>query len=142
MRLFIEQSNDLAPLSPSRSWLDCTTNTSGYDFRKEQVRLGRIAHVRSTAPLTPRAEVAQSPRHVGEVPTGDMALIGSDDNRAFSSGPTGMQASQQCRVKFGWHAAVPKSRSLYARSARHHSRISPSTCCSWASCQGQYTASW
>jgi hypothetical protein len=32
----IEQSNDLAPLSPSRSWLDCITNTSGYDFRKGQ----------------------------------------------------------------------------------------------------------
>ena len=27
---------DLAPLSPFRSWLDCTTNTSGYDFRKGQ----------------------------------------------------------------------------------------------------------
>ena len=37
MRPCIEQSNDLAPLSPFRSWLDCTTNTSGYDFRKGQV---------------------------------------------------------------------------------------------------------
>lgn len=36
MRPCIEQSNDLAPLSPFRSWLDCTTNTSGYDFRKGQ----------------------------------------------------------------------------------------------------------
>ena len=36
MRPCIEQSNDLAPLSPSRCWLDCTTNTSGYDFRKGQ----------------------------------------------------------------------------------------------------------
>jgi hypothetical protein len=33
----IEQSNALAPSSPFRSWLDCTTNTSGYDFRKGQV---------------------------------------------------------------------------------------------------------
>jgi hypothetical protein len=31
MRLCIEQSNDLAPLSPFRSWLGCITNTSGYD---------------------------------------------------------------------------------------------------------------
>ena len=37
MRPCIEQSNDLEPLSPFRSWLDCTTNTSGYDFRKGQV---------------------------------------------------------------------------------------------------------
>jgi hypothetical protein len=36
MRPRIEPSNDLAPLSPFRSWLDCTTNTSGYDFRKGQ----------------------------------------------------------------------------------------------------------
>jgi transposase InsO family protein len=35
-RRCIEQSNDLAPLSPFRSWLDCITNTSGYDFRKGQ----------------------------------------------------------------------------------------------------------
>jgi hypothetical protein len=34
MRLCIEQSNDLAPLPLFPSWLDCTTNTSGYDFRK------------------------------------------------------------------------------------------------------------
>jgi SEC-C motif len=34
MRPCIEQSNDLVPLSPFRSWLDCITNTSGYDFRK------------------------------------------------------------------------------------------------------------
>src|SRR5262249_21516628 len=34
MRPCIEQSNDLAPLSPFPSWLDCITNTSGYDFRK------------------------------------------------------------------------------------------------------------
>ena len=32
------------------------------------VRLGRIGHVRSTAALSPRAEVTQSPRHVGHVP--------------------------------------------------------------------------
>src|SRR5680860_1332415 len=36
MRPCIEQSNALAPLSPFRSWLDCTTNTSGYDFRKDR----------------------------------------------------------------------------------------------------------
>jgi NADH dehydrogenase FAD-containing subunit len=33
--------NDLAPLSPFRSWLGCITNTSGYDFRKGQVPRGR-----------------------------------------------------------------------------------------------------
>src|SRR6478672_11713183 len=37
MRLCIERSNDLAPLPPFPSWLDCTTNTSGYAFRKGQV---------------------------------------------------------------------------------------------------------
>jgi hypothetical protein len=37
MRPCIEQFNDLAPLLPFRSWLDCTTNTSGYDFQKGQV---------------------------------------------------------------------------------------------------------
>ena len=36
MRRCIEPSNDLAPLSPFRYWLDCITNTSGYDFRKGQ----------------------------------------------------------------------------------------------------------
>ena len=36
MRPCIEQSNALAPSSPFRSWLDCTTSTSGYDFRKGQ----------------------------------------------------------------------------------------------------------
>ena len=36
MRPCIEQSNVLAPSSPFRSWLDCTTNTSGYNFRKGQ----------------------------------------------------------------------------------------------------------
>jgi hypothetical protein len=36
MRLCIERSNDLAPLPPFPFWLDCTTNTSGYDFRKGQ----------------------------------------------------------------------------------------------------------
>jgi hypothetical protein len=36
MRPFIEQSNDLAPSLPFRSWLDCTTNTAGYNFRKGQ----------------------------------------------------------------------------------------------------------
>jgi hypothetical protein len=33
----IKLSNDLAPLSPFRSWLGCITNSSGYDFRKGQV---------------------------------------------------------------------------------------------------------
>jgi hypothetical protein len=37
MRHCIEQSNDLARLSPFRSWLGCIINTSGYDFRKGQV---------------------------------------------------------------------------------------------------------
>ena len=36
MRPCTEQPNDLAPLSPFRSWLGCITNTSGYDFRKGQ----------------------------------------------------------------------------------------------------------
>ena len=30
------QSNALAPSLPFQSWLDCTTNTSGYSFRKGQ----------------------------------------------------------------------------------------------------------
>ena len=37
MRLFIEQPNDRAPLSPFRSWPGCITNTFGCDFRKGQV---------------------------------------------------------------------------------------------------------
>jgi hypothetical protein len=36
MRRCIDQSSDLAPLSPFRSWLDCIINMSGYDFRKGQ----------------------------------------------------------------------------------------------------------
>lgn len=36
MRPCIEQSNDLALLSPFPSWLGCIINTSGYDFRKGQ----------------------------------------------------------------------------------------------------------
>jgi hypothetical protein len=44
IRPCIEPSNDLAPLLPFRSWLDCTTNTSGYDFRKGQVQ--RVIAVR------------------------------------------------------------------------------------------------
>jgi hypothetical protein len=32
----IERSNAQAPSSPCRFWLDCTTNTSGYDFQKGQ----------------------------------------------------------------------------------------------------------
>jgi hypothetical protein len=36
MRLCIERSNDLVTLPPFRFWLDCTINTSGYDFRKGQ----------------------------------------------------------------------------------------------------------
>jgi DNA-binding CsgD family transcriptional regulator len=36
MRLCIERSKALATLPPFRSWLDCTINTSGYDFRKGQ----------------------------------------------------------------------------------------------------------
>jgi D-alanine-D-alanine ligase-like ATP-grasp enzyme len=42
MRLCIERSNDLAPLPPFPSWLDCTTNTSGYDFRKGQLPIAEI----------------------------------------------------------------------------------------------------
>src|SRR5262245_33700009 len=33
----VGRPNYLAPLSAFRSWLDCITNTSGYDFRKGQV---------------------------------------------------------------------------------------------------------
>jgi hypothetical protein len=40
MRLCIERSNDLATLPPFPSWLDCTTNTSGYHFRKGQLSIG------------------------------------------------------------------------------------------------------
>ena len=40
---------DLAPLSRFRSWLDCTTNTSGYDFRKGQVNDCRIAITHAAA---------------------------------------------------------------------------------------------
>jgi hypothetical protein len=36
MRRYIDPSNTLAPSSPFPSWLDYTTNTSGYDFRKGQ----------------------------------------------------------------------------------------------------------
>jgi hypothetical protein len=42
MRELIEQFNDLAPLSPFRSWLDCTINTSGCDFRKGQAVGGSL----------------------------------------------------------------------------------------------------
>ena len=38
----IEPSNDLASLSPFRSWLGCITNTSGYDFRKGQLLASEI----------------------------------------------------------------------------------------------------
>jgi hypothetical protein len=34
----VEQSNGLVPLSLFPSWQGCITNTSGYDFRKGQVR--------------------------------------------------------------------------------------------------------
>ncbi len=46
MRPCIEQTSDLALLSPFRSWPDCITNTSGYDFRKGQGHFGgsRVAH--------------------------------------------------------------------------------------------------
>ena len=44
MRRCIEPSNDLAPLSPFRYWLDCITNTSGYDFRKGQA--ARVNYLR------------------------------------------------------------------------------------------------
>jgi hypothetical protein len=36
----LHRANDLAPLSLFQSWLDCTTNTSEYDFRKGQVAMG------------------------------------------------------------------------------------------------------
>jgi hypothetical protein len=36
MRLRTDRSNDLAPLSAFQSWLDCTINTSGCNFRKGQ----------------------------------------------------------------------------------------------------------
>jgi hypothetical protein len=45
MRPRIEPSNDLALSSPFRSWLDCITNTSGYDFRKGQVMLDALASI-------------------------------------------------------------------------------------------------
>jgi hypothetical protein len=53
MRPHIEQFNALALLSPFRSWLDCTINTSGYDFRKGQALLAawveRIATISTEA---------------------------------------------------------------------------------------------
>ena len=45
MRPGIEQSNALAPSSPFPSWLDCTTNTSGYDFRKGQLLVFAKGHL-------------------------------------------------------------------------------------------------
>ena len=58
MRACIEPSNTLAPLSPFRSWLGCTTTTSGYDFRKGQVlprqRFRRAVKQRPRRTLTPR----------------------------------------------------------------------------------------
>jgi len=50
MRPHIEQSNGLASLSPFQSWPDCTTNTSGYDFRKGQD--GGTAHEAAKARLS------------------------------------------------------------------------------------------
>jgi hypothetical protein len=47
----IEQSNDLAPLSPFRFWLDCITNTSGYDFGNE---IWRARTQRTSKFLTPK----------------------------------------------------------------------------------------
>jgi Putative PD-(D/E)XK phosphodiesterase (DUF2161) len=46
MRPRIEPSNDLALSSPFQSWLDCTTDTSGYDFRKGQDFYKVRSHVR------------------------------------------------------------------------------------------------
>src|SRR5262249_4804412 len=60
MRPCIEQSNDLAPLSPFPSWLDCITNTSGYDFRKGQAE-GAI-------PIGPFLDLA---RRQGRAPAAD-----------------------------------------------------------------------
>jgi hypothetical protein len=37
MHACIEQSNGPVPLWPFRSWPGCIINTSGYDFRNEQV---------------------------------------------------------------------------------------------------------
>jgi len=37
MRLCIERFNAPTQFLPFRSWPDCITNTSGYDFRKGQV---------------------------------------------------------------------------------------------------------
>jgi hypothetical protein len=48
MRRYIAPSNDLAPLSPFRSWLDCTTNTSGYDFGKDSHFCKREADKQAT----------------------------------------------------------------------------------------------
>jgi hypothetical protein len=63
MRPCIEPSNDLAPLSPFRSWLDCTTNTSGYDLRKGQEReLARTVLSRAPAPSPWVRRQARRPR--------------------------------------------------------------------------------
>jgi len=56
MRPCIEQSNDLALLSPFPFWLGCIINTSGYDFRKGQLSVPFVCAF-SVGPGGPKARV-------------------------------------------------------------------------------------
>src|SRR5450830_888467 len=60
MRRQVGQSSDLVASSPFPYWAGCTTNTSGYDFRKGQVD----AHFFFTPPPTPTGTSSGSNRPV------------------------------------------------------------------------------
>src|SRR5678815_1761002 len=60
----VEQSDGLVPLSLFPSWQGCITNTSGYDFRKGQVkRTCRFALQMSA--FGPKADIACTPFFTG-----------------------------------------------------------------------------
>src|SRR5680860_207642 len=61
MRLRTDRSNDLAPLSAFRSWLDCTINTSGCNFRKGQVARANKRFVETKT--LEAAELPDTPSH-------------------------------------------------------------------------------
>jgi hypothetical protein len=69
MRPCIERSNDLATLSPFRSWLDCTINTSGYDFPKGQPLLPPTAVFRRENREFRLARRRRLSKFTGEEPT-------------------------------------------------------------------------
>ena len=67
MRRCIEQSNNLALLSPFPSWLGCIINTSGYDFRKGQaLEMTGDGAWNETRALRVDVPVAEAPLSVGE----------------------------------------------------------------------------